>query len=97
MLEGFPSFLLCFPSGCGHPLGQLCLFVTLDRERRFTLVVVPFRFRQPFLGACRGVPTSSFGWSALPVAGSRALVWLVAELYQWAIFSSNQLLLSYVP
>ena len=20
--EGFPSFLLCFPSGCGHPLGQ---------------------------------------------------------------------------
>ena len=19
---GFPGFLLCFPSGCGHPLGQ---------------------------------------------------------------------------
>ena len=22
----------CIPSGCGHPLGQKCLFVTLDRE-----------------------------------------------------------------
>ena len=59
-------------------------------------MVVPFRFRQPFLGACRGVPTSSFGLSALLVAGSRALVWLVAELCQWAIFWT-QLLLSYVP
>ena len=34
--------------------------------------------------AYRGTPTSSFGWSALLVAGSRALVWLVAELCQWA-------------
>ena len=34
--------LLCIPSGCGHPLGQFCLFGTLDRERRFTLVVVSF-------------------------------------------------------
>ena len=28
----------------------------------------------------RGAPTSSFDWSALLVAGSRALVWLVTEL-----------------
>ena len=34
--------------------------------------------------AYRGAPTSSFGWSALLVAGSCALVWLVAELCQWA-------------
>ena len=34
--------LICIPSGCGHPLGQQCLFVTHDRERRFTLVVVSF-------------------------------------------------------
>ena len=33
--------LLRIPSGCGHPLGQ-CLFVILDCERRFTLVVVSF-------------------------------------------------------
>ena len=40
-MGGFNRFLLlCIPSGCGHPLGQQCLFVTLDRERRFTLVVV---------------------------------------------------------
>ena len=29
-------FLLCLPSGCGHPLGSLVSFVTIDRQRRFT-------------------------------------------------------------
>ena len=58
-------------------------------------MVVPFRFSQPFLGACHGVPTSSFGLSALLVAGSHAIAWLVAELCQWAIFSWTQLLFRY--
>ena len=60
-------------------------------------MVVPFRFSQPFWGACHGIPMSSFGLLALLVAGSRAIAWLVAELCQWAIFSWTQLLLSYVP
>ena len=29
--------LLCLPSGCGHPLGSLVSFVTLDRKRRWPL------------------------------------------------------------
>ena len=48
------------------------------------MLVVTFRFRHPFLVAYRGTPTSSFSWSALLVAGSRTLVWLVANLCQWA-------------
>ena len=31
--------LLCLPSGCGHPLGSLVSFVTIDRQRRFPLEV----------------------------------------------------------
>ena len=60
-------------------------------------MVVPFRYSQPFLGASHGLPTSSFGLSALLVAGSRAIAWLVAELCQWAVFSWPHLLLSYEP
>ena len=41
-------------------------------------------FANPFLLAYCGTPTSSFGWSALLVAGSHTLVWLVANLCQWA-------------
>ena len=29
--------LLCLPSVCGHPLGSLVSFVTIDRQRRFPL------------------------------------------------------------
>ena len=29
--------LLCLPSGCGHPLGSLVSFVTIDHQRRFPL------------------------------------------------------------
>ena len=29
--------LLCLPSGCGHPLGSLVSFVTIDRQRRWPL------------------------------------------------------------
>ena len=29
--------LLSLPSGCGHPLGSLVSFVTIDRQRRFPL------------------------------------------------------------
>ena len=29
--------LLCLPSGCGHPLGSLVSFVTIDRQRRLPL------------------------------------------------------------
>ena len=39
-LEGEPStifLLLCLPSGCGHPLGSLVSFVTIDRQRRWPL------------------------------------------------------------
>ena len=42
--------LLCLPSGCGHPLGSLVSFVTIDRQQRFPLEVffllggsLPFR------------------------------------------------------
>ena len=60
-------------------------------------MVVPFRYGQPFLGASHGIPTSSIGLSALLVAGSHAIAWLVAELYQWAVFSWTHLLLRYEP
>ena len=39
-LCGDPStlfLLLRLPSGCGHPLGSLVSFVTIDRQRRFPL------------------------------------------------------------
>ena len=95
---GFNCLLLiCIPLGCGHPLGQQCLFVTFDRERRFTILVVPFRFCLPILGAGRGIPPSPFGLSPLLVAGGRALAWLVAELCRWAVFSWPHLLLRYGP
>ena len=29
--------LLCLPSGCGHPLGSLVSFFTIDRQRRLPL------------------------------------------------------------
>ena len=81
MCGDFKRWLLgCIPSGCGHPLGQKCLFVTLDHERRFTLVVVPFRCCQPFLGSSRRLHLSSFGFSVLLVAGGRAITWLVTDL-----------------
>ena len=44
-LRGEPStvfLLLCLPSGCGHPLGSLVSFVTIDRQRRFPLGEVFF-------------------------------------------------------
>ena len=34
--------LLCLPLGCGHPLGSLVSFVTIDRQRRFPLEGVFF-------------------------------------------------------
>ena len=43
-----PPLLLFLPSGCGHPLDRVCLFVTIAPERRFTWVVVPYRCFQPF-------------------------------------------------
>ena len=49
----------------------------------------------PFLGSCRRLLTSSFELSALLVAGSRALHWLVTGLGQWAVFFWPLLLLSF--
>ena len=40
--------LLCLPSGCGHPLGSIVSFVTIDRQRRFPLEVVSLRCNLPF-------------------------------------------------
>ena len=62
------TLLLCIPSGCDHPLGHVCLFVTLDHERRITLVVVPSRCGHPF-GSCGRVHPHSIGSSELLVAG----------------------------
>ena len=46
---GFHVFLLlCLPSGCGHPLGSIASFVTIDRQRRFPLEVVSLRCNLPF-------------------------------------------------
>ena len=36
------SLLLCLPSECGHSLGSIVSFVTIDRQRRFPLEVVSF-------------------------------------------------------
>ena len=71
------------------------VFVTLDRERRITLVVLPFCGYRPLLGSVRRRLTSSFGLSALLVAGGRALIWLVTGLCQWAVFSWPLMLLSF--
>ena len=46
--KALPMHLLCIPSGGGHPLGQVCLFVTRDHERRLTLVVIPSQLGHPF-------------------------------------------------
>ena len=78
--RALPPLFLCIPSGCGHPLGQVCLFVTLDCERRITLVIVPFRCGHPFLGSSCRIRTSSFGSSELLVAGGCALALLVVVL-----------------
>ena len=86
---------MCIPLGCGHPLGQKCLFVTLDRELRFPLVAIPFQCCHPFLGSSRRLRQSSLGFSELLVAGGCAVNWLVANLCQWAVFSWPHLLLSY--
>ena len=75
-----PPLLQCIPSGCGHPLGQVCLFVTLDREQRIRLMVVPFRCCHPFLGPSCRIHTSSFGSSELLVAGGCTLALLVIVL-----------------
>ena len=41
--EASTVFLLLYlPSGCGHPLGSIVSFVTIDRQRRFPLAVVSF-------------------------------------------------------
>ena len=56
------------------------VFLSLDRERRFKLVVVPFRGSQPFLGSSRRILTSSFRLSELLVAGGRAVAWLITVL-----------------
>ena len=56
------------------------VFLSLDRKRRFILVVVPFRCSQPFLGSSHHIHTSSFGLSELLVAGGRAIAWLVTVL-----------------
>ena len=39
--------LLCLPLGCGHPLGSIVSFVTIDRQRRFPLEVVSFAMEPP--------------------------------------------------
>ena len=74
MFGGFNCLiLLCIPSGCGHPLGQKCLFVTLDREQRFTLVVVP-----------SDVVTLFWGRVVVfirPPSDYRNFLWLVAALF----------------
>ena len=72
--------LLGLPSGCGHPLGSLVSFVTIDRQRRCPLEVVSFAIPPPILEWCRRFPTSSVGLSWLLVAGDRAFTWLVTVL-----------------
>ena len=42
--------LLCLPSGCGHPLGSLVSFVTIDRHRRFPLEEFFLLGGSPLLG-----------------------------------------------
>ena len=72
--------LLCLPSQCGHPLGSLVLFVTIDHKRRFPLEVVSCTISPPIWGLCRRFPTSSVGLSWLLVAGDHAFTWLVTVL-----------------
>ena len=54
--------LLCLPSGCGHPLGSIVSFVTIDHERRFPLEVASFAVVSSFSYVlCRFVVAPS-GW-----------------------------------
>ena len=64
--------LLCLPSGCGHPLGSLVSFVTIDRQRRFPLKGFSFGWLPPISEWCRSFPTSSLSLSWLLVAGVSA-------------------------
>ena len=73
-----PPLLLCIPSGCGHPLGQVCLFVTLDRKRRITLVIVPFRCCHPFLGS--SWVKLSYSYVILRIVGTSCGWWLLSCL-----------------
>ena len=77
---GLQPFASVYSFGMWSPFGSKVSFVTLDCERRFTLVVVPFRCCQPFLGSSRRIHPSSFGFSELLVAGGRAFTWLVTDL-----------------
>ena len=76
--------LLCLPSGCGHPLGSLVSFVTIDRQRRFPLEKV-----SPISEWCRCFPTSSVGLSWILVAGVRAFTWLVTVLASTHLLASS--------
>ena len=41
---------LCLPSGCGHPLGSLVSFVTIDRQAKVSIGGVFFCVVASYLG-----------------------------------------------
>ena len=82
-----PPLLLFFPSGCGCPLGHVCLFVALDHERRITLVVVSYRCCHPSLGYSRRIPTPSFGSSAFLLLVAALLSYLSFLLFDCGLSS----------
>ena len=67
----------CLPSGCGHPLGSLVSFVTIDRQRRFPLEVFFFFF---LLGG--SLPfRSGVVVSLPPLSVCHAYYWLMTALF----------------
>ena len=66
--------LLCLPSGCGHPLGSLVSFVTIDRQRRWPL--------EGFFLLCGSLPFSSAVVVSLrPLSVCHGSWWLVTALF----------------
>ena len=88
--------LLCLPSACGHPLGSLVSFVTIDRQRRFPL--------EEFL-LCGSLPfRCGVVVSLRPLSVCHGSLWLVTALFPSLslylpvpIFSWLHLLLSQGP
>ena len=76
-LRGEPStvvLLLCLPSGCGHPLGSLVSFVTIDRQRRFPL--------EEFFLLCGSLPCRcGVVVSLRPLSVCHGSSWLVPALF----------------
>ena len=79
-MKAFPMHLLCIPSGWGHPLGQVCLFVTWSRTKDY-IGSYSFTMGPPILGSSSRIHMYSIGSKELLVADCCALVLLAVFWY----------------